>query len=153
MSKIYNLYENDLDKAWYDSSNVVYSECDDVTDGLKVLRVTFKNGSTYQYKDVDVNDYLMFRENESQGKALNKFIKKYATERIDDKNVDELKETLDQLINITNETDGFYVEINNEEFSVYYEGNLMGTYSLNDAPKTVLSNLLKSVEIKFKVVE
>ena len=43
MSKIYNLYENDLDRTWYDSSNVLYSECDDVTDGLKVLRVTFKN--------------------------------------------------------------------------------------------------------------
>ena len=152
MSKIYNLYENDLDTAWYDSSNIIYSECDDVTDGLKVLRVTFKNGSTYQYKDVDVNDYLLFRENESQGKALNKFIKKYAYEKLDDKDVKEIQETLDKLIEISND-EGYYVEINNDNFSVYYEGNLMETFSLKDAPQIVLSNLLKSIEIKFKVVE
>ena len=54
MSKIYNLYENEVDKTWYDSSNVIYSECDDVQDGLKVLRVTFKNGRTYKYSDVNV---------------------------------------------------------------------------------------------------
>lgn len=153
MSKIYNLYENDMDRAWYDSSNVIYSECDDVTDGLKVLRVTFKNGSTYQYKDVNVNDYLLFRENESQGKALNKFIKQYAFEKLDDKDVNELKEKLDELMSIVNNDEGFYVEINKDDFSVYYEGNLMNTFSLNDAPKEILSNLLKSIEVNFKIVE
>ena len=63
MSKIKSFYCNDVDKVWYDSSNVLYSECDDITDGLKVLRVTFKNGRTYQYYDVNVHDYLLFREN------------------------------------------------------------------------------------------
>ena len=62
MSKIKSFYCNDVDKVWYDSSNVLYSECDDITDGLKVLRVTFKNGRTYQYYDVNVHDYLLFRE-------------------------------------------------------------------------------------------
>ena len=153
MSKIYNLYENDMDRAWYDSSNVIYSECDDVTDGLKVLRVTFKNGSTYQYKDVNVNDYLLFRENESQGKALNKFIKQYAFEKLDDKDVDELKEKLEELMSVVNNDEGFYVEINKDNFLVYYEGNLMNTFSLNDTPKEILSNLLKSIEVNFKIVE
>ena len=29
MSKIYNVYENKLDRTWYQSSNILYSECDD----------------------------------------------------------------------------------------------------------------------------
>ena len=97
MSKIKSFYSNDVDKVWYDSSNVLYSECDDITDGLKVLRITFKNGRTYQYYDVNVNDYLLFRENASQGVALNKFIKQYKCERIDDLNVDDIQSELEKL--------------------------------------------------------
>lgn len=97
MSKIKSFYCNDVDKVWYDSSNVLYSECDDITDGLKVLRVTFKNGRTYQYYDVNVHDYLLFRENASQGVALNKFIKQYKCERIDDLNVDDIQSELEKL--------------------------------------------------------
>ena len=92
MSKVYNLYENDVDRTWYDSSNVVYSECDDITDGLKVLRIYFKSGRVYQYADVDVNDYLLFREDSSQGKALSKIIKKYACSRLEDVNVEDIIE-------------------------------------------------------------
>lgn len=92
MSKVYNLYENDVDRTWYDSSNVVYSECDDITDGLKVLRIYFKSGRVYQYVDVDVNDYLLFREDSSQGKALSKIIKKYACSRLEDVNVEDIIE-------------------------------------------------------------
>ena len=97
MSKIKSFYCNDVDKVWYYSSNVLYSECDDITDGLKVLRVTFKNGRTYQYYDVNVHDYLLFRENASQGVALNKFIKQYRCERIDDLNVDDIQSELEKL--------------------------------------------------------
>lgn len=97
MSKIKSFYQNDVDKVWYDSSNVIYSECDDITDGLKVLRVTFTNGRTYQYYDVDVNDYLLFRENASQGVALNKFIKKYRCERIADVDMETIQNELEQL--------------------------------------------------------
>ena len=97
MSKIKSFYCNDVDKVWYDSSNVLYSECDDITDGLKVLRVTFKNGRTYQYYDVNVHDYLLFRENASQGVALNKFIKQYRCERIDDLIVDDIQSELEKL--------------------------------------------------------
>ena len=52
--------EKKLDRLWYDSSNVFYSECEDGDSAKKVLRVVFKNGATYQYSDVDVNDYVMF---------------------------------------------------------------------------------------------
>jgi len=90
MSKLYNLYENDLDKVWYDSSNILYSECDDKENQLKTVRVTFKNGATYQYKDVAVNDYLMFRESLSTGKAFIQYIKKYDFEKLDNKDTTQL---------------------------------------------------------------
>lgn len=96
MSKLYNVYRNDVDKAWYDSSNILYSECDDKENELKEVRVVFKNGTQYKYKDVNVHDYLMFREDASQGKALNKFIKQkgYEYEKMENVNVDSILEDL-----------------------------------------------------------
>lgn len=70
-------YKNNLEKAWYNSSNIIYSECDDKINDLKELKIVFKNGSTYIYHKVDVKDYLFFRSAMSQGKALNEYIKKY----------------------------------------------------------------------------
>lgn len=74
MSKIFNVYSHDVDRTWYSSSNVIYSECIDNTNALKTLKVTFKSGKEYQYDDVNVMDYLEFRNSESQGKGLNKYI-------------------------------------------------------------------------------
>jgi hypothetical protein len=92
--------EKKLDRIWYDSSMIVYSECyDNPNSPLKELRVTFKNGATYKYNDVDVNDYVMFVHGgieDSNGKALNKYIKpKYECERIEDKDIELLKEELE----------------------------------------------------------
>ena len=70
--------ENRVDHAWYNSSNVAYSACEDKIDDFKTLTVTFNNGATYRYKNVNVHDYLMFMAgglDGSNGKALNKFIK------------------------------------------------------------------------------
>lgn len=97
MSKIYSHYENSIDRAWYDSSNILYSECDDIDDSLKTLRITFKNGRTYKYSDVNVNDYLLFRESSSQGSCFNRLIKGYKTERIEDKDVNLIQEELEKL--------------------------------------------------------
>ena len=82
MGKKICIYENDVDKAWYDSSTVVYSECDDKENSLKTVKVVFKNGSTYLYKDVKVNDYLLFRESASQGKAIHRIFSGYEYEKI-----------------------------------------------------------------------
>lgn len=80
MSKIFNFYTKnkngvDVDKTWFQSSNIKYSECDDKDNTLKTLRVVFNNGTQYEYKNVEVNQYLLFRESASQGKALNEYIK------------------------------------------------------------------------------
>ena len=95
--------EKHLDKAWYSSSNIVYSECDDHENDYKTLRVVFKNGSCYEYKKVSVMDYLMFMHggvDGSNGKALNKFIKenKYEYERLENKDLTLLNEEMNRLI-------------------------------------------------------
>ena len=37
MGKKICIYEYDVDKAWYDSSTVVYCECDDKENSLKTV--------------------------------------------------------------------------------------------------------------------
>lgn len=86
-----------LDRVWYDSTNVVYSECDDKEGENKTLRVVFNNGAMYEYKDVDVNDYVMFVHggiDNSNGKAFFKYIKgkKYEFTRLEDVNKEKLNE-------------------------------------------------------------
>jgi hypothetical protein len=95
--------ENKIDKIWYNSSMIIYSECyDDPNTPLKELSVTFKNGATYKYLDVDVNDYVMFVHgglDDSNGKALNKYIKpKYECIREENKDVNLLKEELENRL-------------------------------------------------------
>ncbi len=94
--------EKRLDRVWYDSTNVFYSECEDIVDDYKILRVVFNNGATYEYKNVDVNDYVMFVRgglDGSNGKALNKYIKpKCECERIEDLGKEKLTEELNRLL-------------------------------------------------------
>lgn len=98
MGKKISFYEGNVDKSWYDSSTVFYSECDDKDDSLKNVKVVFKNGSTYVYKDVNVNDYLMFRESSSQGKALNRFLKQYEFEKLEKSDITLLTEEYNKLL-------------------------------------------------------
>ena len=86
--------EDKVDKAWFDSSNIYYAECDESNTQFKTVRVTFKNGIIYQYEQVSVFDWTMFKNAESQGKKLNELFKKagYKYEKIGTANMDELKE-------------------------------------------------------------
>lgn len=94
--------EKRLDRVWYDSTNVFYSECEDIVDDYKILRVVFNNGATYEYKNVDVNDYVMFVMgglDGSNGRALNKYIKpKCECKRIEDLGKEKLTEELNRLL-------------------------------------------------------
>lgn len=98
-----------IDKIWYQSSNILYSECLDNENDLKTLIVVFKGGGTYQYNGVDVNDYVMFVHgglDGSNGKALNKFIKpKCEFEKLPNRSIDKLQEELATLQNETNESE------------------------------------------------
>lgn len=92
---IYN-EKTHTEKAWYDSSNVFYSEfVEDSEKNEGDLYVTFKNGATYKYKKVQITpDYVMFKHgglDGSHGKALNAHIKpKYEFEKVEDKNINDL---------------------------------------------------------------
>ena len=121
--------EKRLDRVWYNSSNVFYSECEDVVNDYKILRVVFNNGATYEYRNVDVNDYVMFVRgglDGSNGRALNKFIKpKCECERIEDLGKEKLTEELNRLLEEKRqkklveeqekETDGFNERENGED--------------------------------------
>ena len=95
--------EKRLDRVWYSSSNILYSECEDILNDFKILRVMFNNGSCYEYNDVDVNDYVMFVRgglDGSNGSAFYKFIKcKYEYKKIEslkkEEVISELKEFLE----------------------------------------------------------
>lgn len=98
--KIYSTYDNEslIEKTWYDSSTVLYSECKDIPNANKELKIIFNNGRCYIYKDVDVFDYLKFRESSSQGKSIGQYITKkkdgknvYECTRLDDVDIDKIK--------------------------------------------------------------
>ena len=63
----------------YDSSTVEGSTYDFKTGELIV---TFKHAA-YSYSNVNVEDYEKFRDAESQGRAINQFIKGYNYEKLE----------------------------------------------------------------------
>ena len=89
-----------IDRVWYQSSNIVFTECLDNPDSLKTLTVTFKNNRRYRYDDVDVNDYVMFMHgglDGSNGKAFNKYIvSKYKGVKIEDASSDYVQLLLEK---------------------------------------------------------
>lgn len=131
LTSFYN-EKNRTEKAWYESSNVFYSEfIEDEFKNEGDLIVTFNNGATYKYKNVQITpDYLMFKHgglDGSHGKALNKHIKpKYEFEKIDDKDIKLLVEEkielnlkqIEQKYNKTYFISG-HRNITEQEFEVY----------------------------------
>ena len=115
MSKIFNFYANDVDKTWYQSSNIKYSECIDHDNELKTLKVVFNNATQYVYKKVKVQDYLLFRDAASQGKALNEYIKPkgYEYEKLENADL----ATLDGEITFRME-DGVFVFYDDGKFTM-----------------------------------
>lgn len=104
MGKIISYYNNGVDKCWYTSSNVVYSECIDHKDALKDVKIVFKNGTEYTYKEVPVYEYMTFRESASQGKALNSILKKYEFVKSEEKrDLELIKEEMEKVINLANQ--------------------------------------------------
>ena len=97
------LQESLTEKAWFESSNVLYSEfIENPNKNEGDLYVTFNNGATYKYKNVQIApDYLMFKHgglDGSHGKALNTHIKpKYEFEKVDSRDVSILAEELNDL--------------------------------------------------------
>lgn len=120
MSKIFNFYAKnkdgiDVDRTWYQSSNIKYSECLDYDNRLKTLKVVFNNGTQYEYKNVNSQDYLLFRDASSQGKALNEYIKPKGYEYEKMENADLA--TLDGELTFRME-DGIFVLYDGDKFTI-----------------------------------
>ena len=121
--------EEKLQKIWYESSMILYTEMkEDEYENKGNLTVTFKNGATYVYFDVLFEDYLVFiggGTDASQGKALNKVIKnRYEYKRIDDRNVEELLTELNEPEEIDETLNTYFIsghrDITENEFEYYY---------------------------------
>lgn len=159
MSIIFNKYINSRDHTWYDSSNVKYSECIDNDETKKVLKVTFKGGQTYIYRDVDVSDYVLFKNAESTGKAFNEHIKKkYTGIRLSDIDLASLDDKMNEFANDTKVIDealtnlAYVLEFNAEtkEFRLTLNGKTIFEGVDNNFS---ISKLLSSMSIKFGVKE
>lgn len=159
MAIIFNKYVNCRDYTWYDSSNVKYSECIDNEDEKKVLKVTFNKGQTYIYTDVDVNDYIMFKNGESTGKSFNEFIrKKYEGKRLSDVDIDELDKQMKEFAEETKAVDeamtnlAYVLEIdpNTKQFSLRLNGKTIFEGVDNQFS---ITKLLSSMSIKFGIID
>jgi len=154
MSKKFNLYCNGVDKTWYDSSNVVYTECIDNENKPKTLKVVFSNGTQYQYNDVDVRDYLLLREDSSQGKALNRLIKekKYEYQKLDNANLEEIEDELffrsKKGFYLENNTEKDYFEIKNSSDESVYKL----TKALEPGYFEMIKDILEAVGLTTKIV-
>ena len=146
---VYNRYVNNKDHTWYDSSNVVYSLCYDNNEATKNLKIVFKNGRTYLYKNVDVNDYIGFRSGESTGKTVNQYIvKKYQGVRLPDTDMEKLDELKEEFINDNKITEEAFTNLA-YHLSV---NDITGDFALKLNGKTIY-NLLKCMNINFSISE
>lgn len=142
------------EKAWYDSSMFCFTKAVEHENSNHVeLYVTFKNGWTYVYKDVKLEDYVLLIsgfEQSSHGKTLNKVIKpNYEFERIDNRNVDDIWA---EYYKIRNEEDEKQKDIYNtyfisghrditeEEFEANYQEKLNYVVSEHEDCKFVVGD-------------
>lgn len=119
-----------IDHCWYNSSNILYSECLDKENEYKQLKILFANGTAYLYKDVDVKDYINFSIlggiDGSQGKALNKIIKpKYECEKLTESESHNIKMRMENYaLRLANKNHTYFIsghrDITEEEFEKNY---------------------------------
>lgn len=154
----YNRYIDSRDCTWYDSSNIIYSECLDSDSDVKSLKIVFKQGRTYLYKDVSVEDYIMFRNAESNGKAFVQYIKKYKFVRLPDTSLDELdkkkKEYQEEVDEIEQKNIALSYELvmnpETKDVKLLLNGNVIFE-GVED--KINIMKLLKSMSINYKYTE
>ena len=153
MAKKFSIYSNNVDKVWYDSSNVIYTECIDNENKPKTLKVVFSNGTQYQYNDVNVQDYVLFKNAASQGKALNRLIKenKYEYIKLENADVEAINNEL-----FFRSKKGFYVENNNDFFEIRNnidESVFRLSKPLDDEYFEMINDILKAVGLEVKTIK
>ena len=115
-----NFYHERKDICYFDSSNVYYSECYDHEGPPKHVKVVFKQGRTYLYKNVTNEDYVAFRNAQSNGSEIYR-LKQYDVVRLEDTSLEKLEEQKKQLLleqeelrNTTVEKLFFHISYDNE---------------------------------------
>ncbi len=83
--------ENGVIECLIDSSNILLSEYDKTK---KTLKITFKAGTQYLYKQILDRDYVRFEVSESQGSVFNKTMNKYEFEKLEKIDTTELLELI-----------------------------------------------------------
>lgn len=158
MAIIYNRYINNVDHTWYDSSNVLYSECYDNNTQNKNVKLVFKGGRTYLYNDVNADDYLQFKlTTESHGSAANKFIiKKYKCVRLSDTDMESLEKFKENTIEEDSKLDEsmsnitYHIDINDETGEFQLSVNNRPIFSGIEGQVSII-NLLTSLNIKYSI--
>lgn len=152
---LYNKYINNEDYTWYDSSNIVFSKCYDNNSDIKTLKIVFKNGRTYLYKDVKTTDYISFKSAESNGSEFNRLIKKYNGVRISDTDLDKLTLLQENFIKNDNEIDNevfsklnYHIDLCSETGEFQLKLNDKVIYTAIEGQVSIM-NLLKSMNIKY----
>lgn len=79
--------KNGLIRGLYESSNILASTYNESTNDLEII---FKSGTKYKYSNVSKSDYMRFEIAESQGVVFNSHIKKYAFEKLENVDVNEI---------------------------------------------------------------
>ncbi|MCD8208311.1 MAG: KTSC domain-containing protein [Bacteroidales bacterium] len=156
----YNKYINNVDHTWYDSTNVVYSKCYDSHTPTNTLKIVYKDGRTYLFKDVDTSDYILFKNAESTGKGCNVNItKKYKGVRITDTDMEALANLMDGFINGEKEADEtpmsqltYHIDYIEEtgEFNLSLNGKVI--YSAVEGQVSII-NLLRSMNIRHSMTK
>lgn len=85
--------EDGVVECLIDSSNILLSEYDKTK---KTLRITFKAGTQYLYKDMLDRDYVRFEVSESQGSVFNKTMRKYEFDKLEKIDTSELMEQINE---------------------------------------------------------
>jgi hypothetical protein len=83
--------EDGIVECLIDSSNILLSEYDKTK---KTLKIIFKAGTQYLYKDMLDRDYVRFEVSESQGSVFNKTMRKYEFEKLEKVDTTELLEQI-----------------------------------------------------------
>lgn len=152
MLKFSYYVDDKIDKAWFDSSNVFYAECEESDTQFKVVRVVFKNGTTYQYEDVLVSDWVSFKHADSQGKALNLYFKKggYKYTKLEDADLESLSNELEEksaydyeLVIVDDSLTLFDVKNEEEKYSMSYPGE-----DITNSIKEMIESINYKVKIK-----
>lgn len=153
---VYSKYIDSKEYTWYDSSNVLFSECIDRDGDKKSLKITFKQGRTYLYQDVDVKDYVMFKNSSSNGMAFNQYIKQYQAMRLPDVEIstlDELRKKFEEEsipnVDVFNNV-AYHIDFNTETNEFRLKLGDMRIFEGVDGSVSALK-LLKSMNIAYSL--